>query len=61
MSCFTRAGRFEAYQNSLCSSVMSDSGWRPTQARKMLVKALRCLARALTTGVPGGVKGACWC
>lgn len=25
----------------------------------MLIKALRCLARALTTGVPGGVKGAC--
>ena len=45
-------------QNILCSNVMSDSGWRPTQARKMLVNAPRCLAKALTTGVPGGVKGA---
>ena len=45
-------------QNILCSKVMSDSGWRPTQARKMFVRAPRCLAKALTTGVPGGVKGA---
>lgn len=45
-------------QKSLCSSVMSDSGSSPTQARKMLVRAARCLARALTTGVPGGVSGA---
>ena len=45
-------------QKSLCSSVMSFSGSRPTQARKMLVRAARCLARALTTGVPGGVRGA---
>lgn len=37
---------------------MSASGSRPTQARKMLVKALRCLAKELITGVPGGVKGA---
>ena len=43
---------------SLCSRVISDSGCSPTQARKMLVKAARCLARALITGVPGGVKGA---
>lgn len=45
-------------QKSLCSSVMSDSGSSPTQARKMLVRALRCLAKALMTGVPGGVSGA---
>src|SRR3954453_9700961 len=37
---------------------MSFSGSRPTQARKMLIKALRSLARALMTGVPGGVNGA---
>lgn len=37
---------------------MSDSGWRPTQARKILVKAARCLAKALITGAPGGVNGA---
>ena len=43
---------------SLCSRVMFDSGCRPTQARKMLVKQSRCLANALTTGVPGGVRGA---
>ena len=43
---------------SLCSRVMSDSGSKPTQALKMFVRALRCFARALTTGVPVGTSGA---
>lgn len=37
---------------------MSFSGSRPTQARKMFNMALRCLAKALTTGVPVGTRGA---
>lgn len=47
------------YLNSLCSSVISDSGCSPTHALKTLIKAALCLARALMTGVPGGVNGAC--
>lgn len=47
----------ECYR-SLCSKVISDSGSRPIQALKMLVQAERCFASEITTGVPGGVKGA---
>jgi hypothetical protein len=45
-------------QNSLCSNPISLSGSKPTQALIMFTRALRCLVKALTTGVPGGVSGA---
>lgn len=54
-------GRYVAatlHQKSLCSSVMSFSGSKPTQALITLTSALLCLPRALTTGVPVGVSGA---
>ena len=38
----------------LCSSIMLFSGARPMQARKMFSSMALCLARAFTTGVPGG-------
>ena len=42
----------------LNSSIMLFSGARPMQARKVFSSMALCLARALTTGVPSGTRGA---
>ncbi len=42
----------------LNSSIMLFSGYKPTHALKVFSSIALCLARALTTGVPSGTRGA---